>query len=144
LITGFLLLLPSLMVGMVTGFLLLDERDDRILTTVAVTPIGRSGYIKYRMLVTAALGLIYAAAVFPMINFMGVALRLVAPIALVAAMEVPITALFLATFAGNKVEGLALSKGLGIFMIAPVIAYFTECRWETLLGVIPFFWPVTA
>ena len=42
----------------------------------------------------------------------------VIPTAAVAAMAAPFFSLFMAAFAGNKVEGLAVMKGAGIFLIA--------------------------
>ena len=59
-------------------------------------------------------------------------------------LEGPIIALYLAALAGNKVEGLALSKGIGIFMLAPIVGIFTESWWKHLAGIIPFYWPVQA
>lgn len=37
--------------GVVTGFLLLDERDDRTLTALQVTPLPLRAYIFYRVTV---------------------------------------------------------------------------------------------
>ena len=49
-------------------------------------------------------------------------------------------ALLLAALAKNKVEGLAVMKGLGIFLLVPVAAWFVPEPWQWLLGVFPTFW----
>ena len=44
---------PATSTGWVTGFLLLEDRDDGPLLAIDVTPIGKLGFIIYRVLVTA-------------------------------------------------------------------------------------------
>ena len=46
--TFFLMLIPMMM-GMVYGFILLDERDGGIITAISVTPTGKTGYLKLRL-----------------------------------------------------------------------------------------------
>ena len=45
---GYLMMAPGI-VGMVTGFLLLDERDSRTLTALRVTPLSMRRYLAYRV-----------------------------------------------------------------------------------------------
>ena len=52
----FLMLIP-MMIGMVYGFILLDERDAGIITAISVTPTGKSGYLKIRMGIPVSLSL---------------------------------------------------------------------------------------
>ena len=53
-------------------------------------------------------------------------------------------ALILAVFAANKVEGLALMKGLAVFMLGPLAAYFMDSGWQVLAGIVPTYWPAKA
>ncbi len=48
LIVSFVLLLVPMMCGIVIGFLLLDQRDDRTITALQVTPLTLNGYLVYR------------------------------------------------------------------------------------------------
>jgi fluoroquinolone transport system permease protein len=50
----------------------------------------------------------------------------------------------IATFAANKVEGLALMKVLSIFMLGPLAAYFVGSSWQLLFGLLPTYWPAKA
>jgi fluoroquinolone transport system permease protein len=43
-------------------------------------------------------------------------------------------------FAGNKVEGLALSKGISLMYIGPLVVVFIHSNWQYLAGIIPTFW----
>jgi hypothetical protein len=53
----------------------------------------------------------------------------------------PMVALGLATFAENKVQGLALLKGASVLMIVPIAAIFVPLPWQWALGIAPTFWP---
>ncbi len=46
--TFFLMLIPMMM-GMVYGFILLDERDGGMITAISVTPTGKAGYLKHEI-----------------------------------------------------------------------------------------------
>ena len=51
LLTSFLVLMVPTLMGSVVGFLLLDQRDDRTLTALQVTPLTVEGYLTYRIAV---------------------------------------------------------------------------------------------
>lgn len=141
-IYGYLVVMNPVLFGMVVGFLLLDERDDRTLTALQVTPLTLSQYAAYRI----GLPMLIALGLTPLL------LRLVGDttlswpamllVSLVAAPLAPIFMLFLAAFAPNKVQGLALTKGAGIILFVPVVAWFVALPWQWLLGLAPTYWPV--
>ena len=58
--------------------------------------------------------------------------------------EAPIWALFLATFAENKVAGFALMKGAGVVLMIPVAAFFLDPPSQYLAGLVPTYWPSKA
>lgn len=64
--------------------------------------------------------------------------------ALAAAPLAPVYALFLGTFAANKVQGLALAKAVGVVVIPAVISYFVTGPWQTAFGLVPHYWPPKA
>lgn len=144
LISGFVLVFIPMLLGMLTGFLLLDERDDNVFMTLIVTPLGKYGYISYRILLPTVISFIYTLFILPLIGLISVDYVTLLFIAFLTALEAPLTALYLVVFAGNKVEGLALSKALGIFMVAPLVGYFIDSKLKLLAGIIPFYWPVMA
>ena len=142
LILVFVLLIAAMLTGMVTGFLLLDERDDQVYMTLIVTPLGKEGYTLYRIVLPMIISFFYVIIALPIVGVRQIPIGSLVPIALLAGMEAPIMALFLAGFAGNKVEGLALSKGFGLFMIPPIASYFVKSKWALLAGLSPFYWPM--
>jgi fluoroquinolone transport system permease protein len=62
--------------------------------------------------------------------------------AAVAAPLGPIYALFLGTFAANKVQGFALVKAVGVVFIPCVVAYFVTGPWQNAFGLVPHYWPL--
>ena len=140
----FVLQLP-LLFGMLVGLLILDERDDDTLTALRVTPISMTGYACYRGGVAVLLSTLYVIIALPLTGLMPPALfPAVIPVAILSGILATFFGLVIATFASNKVEGLALTKALGVFLLGPLAAYFIGSDWQLLLGVLPTYWPAKA
>ena len=140
----FVLQLP-LLFGLLVGLLILDERDDDTLTALRVTPISAAGYALYRGGAAVLLSTIYVTVALPLTGFMPPALLpAVIPIATLSGIVALLFGLLLATLASNKVEGLALMKALGVFLLGPLAAYFIDSNWQLLLGILPTYWPAKA
>jgi fluoroquinolone transport system permease protein len=137
-IVPMLLTLPAFMIGWVTGFLFLEDRDDGPLLAVDVTPTGKRGFMAYRIAITAAitfaLTLLGSALLLPE---GGVTTALV--LSTMVALDAVGMALILPAFARNKVEGLALTKVTNLLSFAPFIA-LVPGPWRFLGGWIPTFW----
>lgn len=136
-----LLLLTPVLYGMVIGFQLLDQRDDQTLVALQVTPLPPGQYLAYRLatptVASAAIGLI----ALPLAGLPGIRLWALVLAALASALLAPLTALALACFAANKVQGLALMKAGSVLLMAPLAGLFSHSGWRHLLGVLPTYWP---
>ncbi|QTL97454.1 ABC transporter permease subunit [Iocasia frigidifontis] len=141
LITGYYILLVPVLIGIVAGFLVLDERDEGIVQVLILTPLSKKGYLIYRIFMPMLISLFYILILTPVLGLVAVSIRSLIILGLLSMLESPITALFLTAFAGNKVEGLAFSKGLGLLMLLPLLR-FTKSKWTILAALIPFYWPV--
>ena len=140
----FVLQLP-LLFGMLVGLLILDERDDDTLTALRVTPISMTGYACYRGGVAVLLSTLYVIIALPLTGLMPPTLfPAVIPVAIPSGILATFFGLVIATFASNKVEGLALTKALGVFLLGPLAAYFIGSDWQLLLGILPTYWPAKA
>lgn len=137
----FMVVMTPALVGMVVGFLLLDQRDDRTLIALQTTPLTATGYLVYRLAAPMALSLILSVISLPLsgIAKLGTGELLVTAVA--AAPLAPIFALILGAFAANKVQGFALSKASGVLFLPPVVAYFAPGVWQALLALAPTYWP---
>jgi fluoroquinolone transport system permease protein len=134
-----LVLVPSL-VGMVTGFMLLDQRDDRTLIALQITPMSLNGYLIYRLFFPTIVSVIVTVLLFPAAGFVEIGAPALLLPAIVASLMAPLSTLFLGGFAANKVQGFALMKAFGIILIPPMIAYFIQSPWQLVLGIFPTYW----
>ena len=128
--------------GMVIGFLLIDEKDDRTLTALQVTPLSLRAYLAYRIAVPTALSILLMFVIFPLADLKYLSPGDVFWAAVAAAPLAPLFALFLASIAQNKVQGFALMKLSGMVLLLPVFAYFVGSNWEYVFGLIPTYWPM--
>jgi len=139
-ILSFVLLVNSGMLGIVTGFMMIDERDGKIAELMEITPLGRSGYLVNRLSFTSILSFIYAFAGIYFLNLLELPLFSKALLSLLAAVYTAITGLLLFTWADDKVKGLTFAKGLN----ALVLFAFTDLlslNWLTYLSwLFPPYW----
>lgn len=142
LIASALVMITPMLYGMVIGFLLLDQKDDRTLTALQVTPLTNAGYLLYRLGVPLLLSVVMTVVVLQLsgLGTVGLDGQLLAAVA--GAPLAPMGALFLAAFARNKVQGFALMKASGVINWPPIIAYFVHSKWQWAFGLCPTYWPV--
>ena len=141
-------------------FLLLEHKDEHTLSTIAVTPVGAGGYIRFKMAyiylmsvlsnIVVLLGTKVLAGEHYSIGgvslFDNLSLAHIISYALISALFAPTLALLQAAFAKNEVEGFAFIKGTGIVAPLPallVLQTFYGAK-QYLLGVFPNFWPTKA
>lgn len=133
-----ILCLPAFLIGWVTGFLFLDDRDDGTLLSVDVTPVGKQGFIAYRAGATVAITffITFVTAEFLLPEQQPLQRAL---IAVLVGIEAVAAAFVLPALARNKVEGLALTKLTNIGAIIPLAAIIPSPL-RYLAGIIPTFW----
>ena len=137
----FAMVMPSLL-GMMTGFLLLDEKDEGTLQVLKVTPLQPSKYLRNKMILpcTVGVGLNFIGIMISGIEITNNALLLI--VLTLASLLAPTFALLIGTYANNKVEGFAFVKLLGLAFIAPLVAYFVPEPIQWIFGLLPVYWPV--
>ncbi len=144
-LTGYLgMLNGAMLVGILSGFLLLETREERTIRALLVTPVPWSTYVGFNIAVMLVLAVVFMLAQswiigvgYPSFGPMIASALLVAPFA-------PIAALFLATFADNRVEAFAQAKFVSTAALVPVVAWFLPEPWQHLAGVIPPYWGLRA
>ena len=133
----FVLLINSGMLGIVTGFMMLDERDGKIAELMSVTPLGRSGYLMNRLSFASFLSFIYSIAGFYSLNLVNLPLILVLFLSLLLAIYSAIIGLLIFQGADDKVKGLTFAKALNSL----VLFAFTDLFALKWLTVISWFFP---
>lgn len=126
--------------GTVTAFLMIDERDESIYELMSVMPIGYVGYITNRLLIPFSLSIVYTVLSYTVLDIFHLSLLQVTMIALLSGIQSVVVSLFMFSLADNKVQGLTYSKALNIFVFAAV-ADLLGLKWVSAISTfIPFYW----
>ena len=126
--------------GFITAFLIMDERDEDLLTVLRVMPISRSSYLIYRMLLMTLFAFIYVSLFPTLTGLVEIPFLLYLPVAALFAMLTPVVVLLINVLASNKVQGFAVMKTLGgAFIFLPLLAFFAG-NLKYVFGLIPNFW----
>ncbi|MEZ4637525.1 MAG: hypothetical protein R2873_19160 [Caldilineaceae bacterium] len=142
LVTSMVVLLVPSLVGVVVGLLLLDERDEHMLTALLVTPTPLSSYLMYRLGLPVALSFVLTPVMVYVAGFASLPLGELLLLSAPAALSGATTALLLAAFAENKVTGLAVLKGIQGVQMIPMLAFFVAPPLQWIAGIMPSYWPL--
>ena len=136
-----------LLVGFIFGFVVLDEKEDRSLDAMAVTPVALVDYMLWRSLLSWALGFGVTLAqmlfVGPALEQPGTdaaALPGVLPLinlCALAGLGAPLFMLFLSATASDKVQGFAMAKFIGLGGLLILVGWFLPSPLDWLPALFP-------
>ncbi len=142
LITSVVVLMVPALIGVIVGLLLLDERDEHMLTALLVTPMSLSSYLSYRIGLPVVLSFLLTPLMVYVSGLAVVSLGSLLLVSALAAISGATTALLLVTFAENKVTGLAVLKAIQGLQVLPMAAFFVTPPVQWIAGIIPSYWPL--
>ena len=136
----FLSVLTPYMFCFASSMVMLTERDENISAYLAVTPVGRRGYVLSRLALPAAISVFATIAVLLLFSLTrwnwG---NLVVASLFGGVLCVPATLLIVA-FANNRVEGMALAKTAGLILLGLPVPFFINNAAQYLFSPLPSFW----
>ncbi|MGI6188269.1 MAG: hypothetical protein GX041_06635 [Clostridiales bacterium] len=148
----------SFFLAAMATFLLLDHKDEHTLNTIAVTPVGVSGYLKFKMVYIYLMSVVGSIAIllgtkliagdkYTILNvsvFDNIDVFHIISFAVVNELFAPALGLLQGAFARNKVEGFALIKGSGILALVPALVVLETFQGglQYILGIFPNFWAI--
>lgn len=139
-ILSFIIMLVPMMYGMIISFLIIEEKDENILSYLFVTPLSKVEYLLYRTTTAVIMSALFNIFILYFLNLIEIRFIQSLPVILLAALNSILTVLIIVTFSKNKVEAFAYAKITGILFIAPLIGYLFESNWRYLAAVFPPFW----
>ncbi|RSM89650.1 fluoroquinolone transporter permease [Kibdelosporangium aridum] len=145
-LTGFLLLTSAIVPGGLIALLVLDERDAGTLVALKTTPVPLRTYIAYRATIAVVLATVFVVGTISASGLLPADLILpLIPIGVLTGLSALVICLTMLAFAHNKVEGIAVIRGLGILVAGlPLIPFFLDSDWQLLFSLIPTYWPAKA
>jgi len=143
----FITLIPFIF-SFISAFLILDERDEHLLTVLRVMPISRNSYLTYRMFFMTLFSFI-VLLIFPplsgLIDGTQFSYPAYIPIAILFALFTPVSALLVASFATNKVQAFAIFKIGGTVFLLPLFAFFLNLGdLRYIFSPVPNFWSLVS
>lgn len=148
----------SFFLAAMATFLLLEQKDEHIMNTIAVTPVGISGYLKFKMtylylmsvigIIVILLGTKLIAGdkytIRGMSLFDNIDIFHIVSFAIVNGLFTPSLGLLQGAFARNKVEGFAFIKGTGMLALVPALMILEafQGKLQYVLGIFPNFWAI--
>lgn len=136
----FLCLISPYMFCFVSAMVMLTEYDENMTNYIAVTPVGKKGYLISRMVFPAVVSFFvsvllikcFALTVWPFYMILLVCF-------LTGILSIAVS-LFLFSFSHNRVEGMAMAKLSGLIMIGLPVPFFITSKVQYLFSVLPSFW----
>jgi len=132
-----------LVYGFIAAFLILDERDEHLLTVLRVMPISRNSYLIYRMLFLSIFSFI-VLLIFPplsgLVENSQFSYIQYVPIAALFTLLTPFSALMVSSFAQNKVQAFAIFKISGTIFLIPLFIFLLSGNLRYIFSPIPNFW----
>jgi len=124
----------------VSSMVMLTERDENTASYMAVTPVGKRGYVLSRLLLPALLSI--PASLIILIFFS--LTKWSAPMLLITCtlsslLSVGVSLLIVA-FSHNRVEGMAMAKLAGAILLGLPVPFFLFSGVKYLFSVLPSFW----
>ncbi len=127
------------MPGVIFGFVLLGEKEDNTLVAMQVTPLSLRRFALYRVAISAVFAFVIIIYLSLSMGWSRLPLHQLIPLAAAASLTTPLSVLAYATFADNKIQGLAYTKFGGIAGLLILVGFFVPQPWQWLLGVFPPF-----
>lgn len=134
------LLMTPYMLGVVMGFMMLDDKDGNIMDLVLVTPYGRRGYLLNRILFISVFTFLYSWINYMVLSLVNLSFFSFLYISVVLSIFAAAIGLLFFRIASDKIIGLTYAKILN-FMIIFVFADFIDEEWfDNIASLFPTFW----
>ncbi len=136
----FLALMTPYMFCFASALMMLTEYDENISSFLAVTPVGKKGYVISRLIFPSGIALIVSVIILSIFSLTEWSVWMIIIICLLTSVSSIIITLFLFSFSHNRVEGMALGKLSGILMLGLPVPFFLTNKFQYLFSFLPSFW----
>jgi len=122
------------------AYVILGEIDDGISKYLAVTPIGKKGYLISRLGIPAIIAFVVSIFELRIFNLTVISFGTVIIIAFMMSFLGLTEALLIVAISSNKVEGMAISKLTGLLFLGLPAPFFLTGKIQYVLFPLPSFW----
>lgn len=133
----------AIIFGFITSFMILDEKDDNILQVIRVMPITSFYFIIYRLTFATFFSTLGALMMFILSGIAYPGLWNSVLLSIIYGLTAPFITLIIATYANNKVEGMAYFKFVDLILMLPLLSFFISGIGKYAFAIIPVYWAHT-
>lgn len=139
--TASILLLAAMLGGMLAGLAVIEEKEGRMLTVLAVTPLGKAEYLAGKMLIGVVIPLVQAAALVPVMGVGQIDMGQLLCMMLCTAVTALVLGFFLGAISPSQIAGIANLKFMFLVITASFLgAILVPSAWRWMLYWSPFYW----
>jgi len=135
-----LCLTPPYMLCFASAMVMLTERDENIAVYMAVTPVGKTGYVLSRLVFPAAISVPYSILLTYFSSLTDWDFLMFSAVSLLMSLSSTAAALFIFSFSRNRVEGMAMAKMASLIFLGLVVPFFVLPGAQYLAAFLPSFW----
>lgn len=135
-----LALITPYMLCFASAMMMLAEYDENMASYLAVTPVGKRGYVLSRLIFPSIIAFIMSIVLMYWFSLTTWPLWMILNVSLLTCLSSVAVALLLFTFSHNRVEGVAMGKLSGLLMLGLFIPFFLSSDVQYLFSPLPSFW----
>ncbi len=135
-----LILVTPYMLCFASAMMMLTEYDENLSGYLAVTPVGKGGYIFSRLLFPAVIAFLVSLVLIRYFSLTEWPMLLLICACVIAELSSVAVALLLFAFSHNRVEGVAMGKLSGLLMLGLFVPFFLSSDVQYLFALLPSFW----
>ncbi len=136
----FLVMLTPFMFCFASSMVMLTEYDENMASYLAVTPVGKKGYIVSRLVLPATISYFASVIILHFFSLTRWSLLMLLTVSMLTCLLSIAVSLLLVSFSHNRVEGMAVSKLSGIIMLGLPVPFFLFSEVQYLFSILPSFW----
>jgi fluoroquinolone transport system permease protein len=123
-----------------SSMVMLTEYDENITEYLAVTPIGKKGYLLTRLGIPAVLSFLASCALLLIFSVSHLPVYLVIVVSFLSGLLGIEISLLLFSVSNNRVEGMAMAKLSGLLLIGLPVPFFLPGKYHLFFTPLPSFW----
>lgn len=135
-----LILITPYMLCFASAMMMLTEYDENLSGYLAVTPVGKGGYMLSRLLFPSVIAFVASLLLIEYFSLTEWPMFLLLCACVIAELSSVAVALLLFAFSHNRVEGVAMGKLSGLLMLGLFIPFFLSSDVQYLFALLPSFW----
>lgn len=135
-----LIALTPMFLGMVSAFIILEERDEGTGLYYQITPVQGYSYLLARIGLPMIWAILCSVIAVLLFGISHIPFSVILAASIISTLMGISIAMMTVSFAGNKVEGLAISKLSGMSLLGLICVWFAPAPYKYLGAVLPSYW----